>query len=539
LNPIRILVADDHEVVRRGVRALLQSHSELEVCGEAANGREAVEAAKQLRPDIVVMDVSMPQLNGLEATRLLQSEVPSAQVIIMTQHESREMVRQAFSAGARAYLVKSALARDLLRAVDSVRRDQSFFQSELSLDKASPHIDPQAILQRGAALEKALRESEERLRFSLEASNVGTWEWDIRTGMVRWSDNMEAIHGQARGSFGGTFEGFLRQVYAEDQQRLKDAVTAAMEGEGKYYIEYRQLRDDGTMAWMEAKGKVTFDAARRPVGLRGVCMDVTERKMTEQASLQQREELEKAVAERTDALRKLSSRLLQMQDEERRRIARELHDSAGQIVAALQMNLTQIETMHRGTGSAPPPRCIAESEELLEQLSRELRTISHLLHPPLLDEAGLPSAVKWYVDGFSSRSGIQVALELTPELGRLSHPVETTIFRIMQESLTNIHRHSGSKTAQVRISREEQAVRLEIVDHGNGLRRNGSETRTVQPGVGIQGMQERVRQLGGQFEIDWSAQGTRVLAILPSEKTWMEKTRVAVDAAAAGGAPSA
>jgi signal transduction histidine kinase len=242
------------------------------------------------------------------------------------------------------------------------------------------------------------------------------------------------------------------------------------------------------------------------------------------------------VEERTEALRQLSSRLLQMQDEERRRIARELHDSAGQIVAALQMNLAQIQAIHRGSDGATLPRCISESGELMEQLSRELRTISHLLHPPLLDEAGLPSAVKWYVDGFSSRSGIQVGLELAPELGRLSHAVETTIFRIMQEALTNIHRHSGSKTALVRILRKEQAVRLEISDRGNGIGRNESGTETVQPGVGIQGMRERVRQLGGHFEIQSSAEGSTVLAILPAERTWMEKTRVAVDAAAAGGA---
>jgi PAS domain S-box-containing protein len=286
LNPIRILVADDHEMVRRGVRALLRSKTELEVCGEAGDGREAVERAKQLQPDIVVMDVSMPHLNGLEATRLLRSEVPTAQVIIMTQHESREMVRQAFSAGARAYIVKSALARDLLKAVDSVSQREPFFQSELSLDsKAPPHIDPQAILQRGAALEKALRESEERLRFSLEASNVGTWEWNIATGVVRWSDNMEAIHRQARGSFGGSFESFIERVHPDDRERLKRAVAEAIGGDGSYNVEYRQLRDDGTTGWMEAKGRVTFDETHRAVSMRGVCMDVTERKLNEQAGL--------------------------------------------------------------------------------------------------------------------------------------------------------------------------------------------------------------------------------------------------------------
>jgi signal transduction histidine kinase len=206
-----------------------------------------------------------------------------------------------------------------------------------------------------------------------------------------------------------------------------------------------------------------------------------------------------------------------MQDDERRRIARELHDSAGQTLVALDMNLASIQREAKQLSPQALKTC-SESLDLVKELSRELRTISHLLHPPLLDEAGLPSAVRWYVEGFAERSKIRVNLDLDANLGRLSSECETAIFRIVQESLTNIHRHSGSPTASISISRTRREVRLEVHDQGKGIsvqkqRNSGSMKR----GVGIQGMHERVRQLGGRLQINSGKGGTSVVAILPTE----------------------
>ena len=154
--------------------------------------------------------------------------------------------------------------------------------------------------------------------------------------------------------------------------------------------------------------------------------------------------------------------------------------------------------------------------------------MSHLLHPPLLDEAGLESALRWFVEGFAQRSGIQVDLDLAPQLGRLSKEMEISIFRIVQESLANVHRHSGSKTAQVRVGRDAQKVTLEIRDQGRGLPANGhaEASEPAVPGVGIQGMRERVRQLGGQFEIQSGEGSTEVRAAIPwpAEATAATKT---------------
>jgi PAS domain S-box-containing protein len=365
-------------------------------------------------------------------------------------------------------------------------------------------------------IEQALRDSEQRMRFCLEAANIGTWHWDIETGSVRWSENMERIHGRLPGSFGGNVEAFLEGIRDEDRQRVSEAIQQAFEGDGKYHVEYRQVKADGSFGWMEAHGQVIYDSSNRPKSMMGVCRDISERKCSEQALREAHEELEARVKERTseldhaqERLRMLSARLLQMQDDERRRIARELHDTAGQILVALNLNLVPVEEELRKANSGLVGQ-IAESLCLIEELSRDLRTMSHLLHPPLLDEAGLQSAVRWYVEGFAERSKIEVDLRLDPGLERLPAELETAMFRIVQECLTNIHRHSGSSSASIVITRDTQSVTIEIRDRGKGM------SMPIRAGVGIQGMGERVRQLGGQLDIESGSRGTRVTAIFPA-----------------------
>ncbi len=163
-----------------------------------------------------------------------------------------------------------------------------------------------------------------------------------------------------------------------------------------------------------------------------------------------------------------AARLQNMQDEERRRLARELHDSVGQILAALGMNISVVLAQSHKLDSAGD-RAVAENAHLVEQVSREIRTISHLLHPPLLDIAGLASALRWYVDGFSERSKINVDLEIPSDFGRLPDELEIAIFRIVQECLTNIHRHSGSATARIRLQQEGDRLSVEVQDSGKGI----------------------------------------------------------------------
>ena len=217
-----------------------------------------------------------------------------------------------------------------------------------------------------------------------------------------------------------------------------------------------------------------------------------------------------------EELRKLSAMLLHSQDEERRRIARELHDSTGQHLAALAMDLAAFQ--ESAGALAPEAQAIlAESLELVSRSSQEIRNFSYLLHPPVLDDFGLASALRWYVKGFAERSGIEVHLELPRELRRLPRDAETALFRVVQECLSNIHRHSGSSTAQIRIWEESHQLSLEVEDQGGGIvaepQEEGAEMMRV--GVGVTGMRERMRQLGGQLEIRSHPRGTTVRASVP------------------------
>jgi len=232
--------------------------------------------------------------------------------------------------------------------------------------------------------------------------------------------------------------------------------------------------------------------------------------------------LEERVQERTaqlntanQSLRELTGRLLQLQDEERRRFARELHDSVGQVLAALSINLTtarsEIERLKRTVA------VLSESETLVQEMSKEVRTISYLLHPPLLDESGLSSAVRWYINGFAERSNIKVDLECPDDLGRFSRELETAVFRVVQECLTNIHRHSGSAVAKVRIARHDGRVLVQVEDRGKGIPKDRliEMDSAGMPGVEIRGMRERIRQLGGNLQVSSSSNGTIIRTQLP------------------------
>jgi signal transduction histidine kinase len=236
------------------------------------------------------------------------------------------------------------------------------------------------------------------------------------------------------------------------------------------------------------------------------------------------EKVEQRTAELNSAnysLGELSARLLHLQDEERRRIARELHDSVGQTLAALSMNLATVGAeIERLTKTA---NIVADSTALVNDMSSDIRTISYLLHPPLLDEAGLSSALTWYIRGFSERSKIDIQLHIQKDFGRLSRDLETAIFRVVQECLTNIHRHSGSSVARISIAHSDGTVRVEVEDKGKGISPQkhaemfSGEAAT--PGVGVRGMRERLRQLGGTLDIrsDGEGKGTLVTARLPAQ----------------------
>jgi signal transduction histidine kinase len=218
-----------------------------------------------------------------------------------------------------------------------------------------------------------------------------------------------------------------------------------------------------------------------------------------------------------ESLQDLTGRLLRLRDEERRNVARELHDQGVQTMGAVALNLEKIQKLVPES-SSKVRKLLADSSDLAEEAINELRTMSYLLHPPLLDDLGLEGALPWYVEGFSRRSGIQVKLSLPENLGRLQPEVELTLYRIVQEALTNIHRYSGSATGEITVVHDGDRIVLTVLDHGRGFPREVVESRCNSGpavGVGIPGMRERVRQLGGELWLESGDHSALITAILP------------------------
>jgi PAS domain S-box-containing protein len=289
-----------------------------------------------------------------------------------------------------------------------------------------------------------------------------------------------------------------------------------------FEMEFPLRGADGKYRWFLTRVNPVRDELGNLKRWFGTNTNIDEQRQLVQSLSEARDHLDKRVQERTaelntanDALRKLSASLLRAQDIEQRRLARELHDSVGQMLAGIGMNISMIQTeAHKLSPAAA--RCVSQNSELLEQIIKEIRTMSHLLHPPMLDEAGLALALQWYIEGFAERSKIEVNLDIPGDFSRLPTETEIVIFRIIQECLTNIHRHSGSATAAVRIQQIGNQLVVQVEDQGIGIpaERQRELTQSGRTGVGFGGMRERLRQLGGSLEIESNGKGTLVRAIL-------------------------
>jgi len=343
--------------------------------------------------------------------------------------------------------------------------------------------------------EYAARQSQEIVNAFFSSSAIGFGILDSQFRYTRVNDVLprmarlepEEVLGrpvsQVFGETGTRAEAALQEVLDSGRPVLDREVLAELpggRGEPRHWlVNYFPIREGG--------GKVT------QVGVTAV--DVTARRNAE------------------DALRKLSGRLLGIQDQERRRIARELHDSLGQYLAGLKIAIDMM-----GSRSSQKDPLLIECADILERAITETRTLSHLLHPPLLDEAGFASAASWFVAGFSQRSGIPVALDLPSDLQRLPEAIEIALFRVVQESLTNVHRHSRAKSAEISVDVDAEQVTIEVRDHGRGMPPDvirQIEAETSKLGVGLAGMRERIHELGGRFVVSSSDRGTTIQASIP------------------------
>ena len=348
--------------------------------------------------------------------------------------------------------------------------------------------------------ERALRESEQRFRVITDASPMLVWM--AGTDKLCYYFNKGWLDFVGRTLEQESGNGWAENVHPEDFERCLQIYVSNFDAHRPFEMEYRMRHHTGQYRWILDRGVPRYTPDGVFEGYVGGCLDIHD----------QKEAGEKVrIAEDVTTLMKA-------QDEERRRIARELHDSAGQTLSVLGMSLAQL--VRRVAGVAPE---LAEKgreiEGMFQQLHREIRTTSYLLHPPLLDEIGLASALSCYVEGLAERSDVTITLDVADNVGRLPSAMELAIFRLVQECLTNVYRHSSSKTAFIRIGREGESVRIRVQDHGKGISPERLlEIQSHRSGVGMMGIQERIRQFHGEMKIESNGSGTSVIVSIPLPK---------------------
>ena len=316
--------------------------------------------------------------------------------------------------------------------------------------------------------------------------------------IMSWNRSAERLFGYTAEEAVGQH---IKLIVPRDRQHEEATILERLgRGERVEHFETVRVRKDGRTLDISLTISPVKNAAGRVIGVSKVARNITERKRTEKA-LKESE---------------LAASLLRLQEDDRRRIARELHDGVGQLLAAMSMNASRLER-ERSKLSPEAARSAEENSCLIQQITEDIRTMSYLFHPPLLDEMGLHSALKWYVEGFAERSKIAASLELSADFGRLPKDHELCLFRIVQECLTNIHRHSESSTALVRLWRTPEELRMEVSDEGRGIHPEiqSKFASGESAGVGLRGMQERVKQIGGTLGIHSNGKGASVLVTLP------------------------
>jgi PAS domain S-box-containing protein len=357
------------------------------------------------------------------------------------------------------------------------------------------------------ASEEALHESQARYKLATSSGRVIVWDWDIQTSEVYADPHLKSLLGYEDYEIGNHFDDWVRLLHPDDIHFVMERIRSHIYGDAtRFEAEHRFIQKGGEVRWFLASGTAVRNAQGIAVRMVGTDTDITDRKLAEQE------------------LQHLSTRLLDLQDQERQRIARELHDGTAQNIFAITINL---ECLKQSRVALPAKfhSAITECQTLCQQTLQEIRTLSYVLHPPILDKAGLLAALSWYLDGFGKRSGIAVELVATHNVGRLPTQVEMDLFRIVQECLANVHRHSGSRTAQVVMDRQAGQVVLKVQDQGRGMvmktpRAESWDSRSF--GVGLSGMRQRLRHLGGRLEIASDNHGTTITAIVPLQGVSVE-----------------
>jgi PAS domain S-box-containing protein len=528
---VNILMVDDQPAKLLSYEAILAELGENLI--KATSGKEALEHLLRTDIAVVLMDVSMPDVDGFELADMIRQHprFEKTAIIFISAVYLTDMDRlQGYERGAMDYISVPVIP-ELLRAKVSIFAE--LHRKAHQLERLNRELE-ERVAERTEELERRA-ETLQKLNRELARKHQ---ELDaiVRTApdiiFSRQADGFRdyisnrfyEYTGAAPGSGNGF--GWLEFVHPDDHERSMAHWMHCVESGDNYESEYRMRGSDGEYRWFRARAVPIRDSEGKILKWYGTCSDIHDSKMLEQSIRDSAIELERLVDDRTAALRRLSGRLLTMQDDERRRIARELHDGLGQELAAAKMMMDSI----CGTSSLQSSqKAAAEASDTIGRAIQQVRNLSHLLHPPLLDEVGLLSALQWYLDGLTKRSGIETSLDVQPrDFPRLTVELETAIFRIVQEGLTNVYRHSGAQKAWVTLTQRDGQVVVKIRDDGKGIETPVAELRPGSIGIGIGGMSQRAKEFGGELRLTNARPGTLVEVAVPSVSPASEKTHAMV-----------
>ncbi|PYX73503.1 MAG: hypothetical protein DMG78_08935 [Acidobacteria bacterium] len=496
---VNILMVDDQPGKLLTYEAILSDLGENLI--KASSAKDALEKLLKTDVAVVLMDVSMPEIDGFELAEIIRQHPrfqKTAIIFISAVHLTDLDRLKGYQHGAVDYL-SVPIVPEVLRA--KVKVFTELHRKNRQLERLNSQLEQRVaertaeLEQKAVALHKLNRELAQR---NQELDAIVQTAPDII-----FSRNPDGSRDYISGRFyeytgappnTGKGFGWLDYVHPDDSEQSHQKWLHSVLSGDVYDCDYRLRGVDSQYRWFRA----------RAVPLRDSHGTIRENAI----------ELERMVESRTAALRRLSNRMMTMQDEERRRIAREIHDGLGQELAAAKMILDGI----LAKDSSPTMRqASVEASQLIDRAIQQVRTISHLLHPPLLDEVGLVSALRWFLEGLSERSGIRMALEVDPpDLGRLRSELETAIFRIVQEALTNMFRHSGARNGSVTLIRKDGIIVVTVRDDGKGIEEQVIQLRPESVGVGIGGMRQRVTELGGSLRLANANPGTIVEVIIPA-----------------------
>jgi PAS domain S-box-containing protein len=526
---VNILMVDDQPGKLLTYEAILSELGENLI--SATSAKEALE--KLLKNDVaaVLMDVSMPEIDGFELAELIRQHPrfqKTAIIFISAVHLTDLDRLKGYQHGAVDYL-SVPIVPEVLRA--KVRVFAELHRKKLQLERLNTELEQRVaertneLEQKALALEKANRDLAQK---NQELDAIVHTAPDIifsrqPDGARDYLSKRFYEYTGAPPQSGVGF-GWLEFVHPDDRETSLSQWLQCVESGEAYESEYRLRGADAQYRWFRARAVPLRDPHGDILKWYGTCSDIHDSKLLEKSIRENAIELERLVESRTAELRRLSGRLMTMQDEERRRIAREIHDGLGQELAAAKMIMDGILAKDQ---SPVMRRSSAEASQLVDRAIQQVRTISHLLHPPLLDEVGLISALRWFLEGLSDRSGINIHLEVDPpDLARLKSDVETAIFRIVQEALTNVFRHSGAHHGNVAVAEKNGNIIVTVRDDGKGIDEEVSQMRPDSVGVGIGGMRQRVTELGGTLRLANINPGTLVEVVIPSRRSELKTSPV-------------